>query len=135
MATNVEKMKELFSDEKLVREVLTIEKAEDAQAWFSDHGVELTLDEVNELGVVLNKIASGEVTEEQLKRAADGEMSEEELTQVAGGLSGTDIAGYIIGGSMGAPYREWQSGLCAFWLLDGKRKPDEDSQTKTQGVP
>lgn len=101
MATNVEKMKELFSDEKLVREVLTIEKAEDAQAWFSDHGVELTLDKVNELGVVLNKIASGEVTEEQLKRAADGEMSEEELTQVAGGLSGTDIAGYIIGGSLG----------------------------------
>lgn len=118
MAANIEKMKELFADEKLAKEVLAIENAEDAQEWFSDHGVELTMAEVNGLAAVLNRIASGELTEEQLKQAASGELSEEELTGVAGGLGGLDsqtvkeclvtgsvmgvISGLTIGGMLAA---------------------------------
>ena len=103
MAINIEKMQELFSNEELAKEILNIEKAEDAQAWFSDHGVELTMDELNAFASVLNKIGSGELTEEQLKRAADGEMNEEELAQIAGGadIDGVTIYSCLVGGSVG----------------------------------
>ena len=101
MAINVEKMQELFSNEELAKEILNIEKAEDAQAWFSAHGVELTMDELKAFADVFNKILSGEVTEEQLERIAGGELSEEELAQVAGGIDGTTVYSCIVGGSLG----------------------------------
>ena len=38
------------------------------------------------IGGILNKLASGEITQEQVQKAANGELSEEELEHVAGGL-------------------------------------------------
>ena len=44
------------------------------------------MDEIMSIGGILNKLASGEITQEQVQKAANGELSEEELKHVAGGL-------------------------------------------------
>ena len=100
MTDKVEKILKIFNDEKLFNEMLSMENAEDAQEWFSEHGADLTIEEVNSLAVFLNKLSSGEITEEQLKKAASGELEEDELELIAGG-SGTDVAAGIIIGVMG----------------------------------
>lgn len=103
MNERAEKLKEIFEDKELAKELLSIEEAEDAQKWFSDHGAELTMDEVKSLGNLFAKIADGEITEEQLRAAAgsDGELSEEELENVAGGIIFIDdfiiMGGIILG--------------------------------------
>ena len=65
---------------------MSIEESESAQEWFSNHGVDISLDEVKKLGELFAKIANGEITEKQLRDAAgsDGELSENELSEVAG---------------------------------------------------
>ncbi len=100
MTANVERLNKILNDEKLFNEMISVEKAEDAQKWFSEHDVELTIDEVNALAGFLNKLSSGEISEEQLKKASSGELEEDELALIAGG-SGTDIAAGIIAGVMG----------------------------------
>ena len=91
MTDNMKKLEVLFKDENLAKEVLSIEKPEEAQTWLSDHGVDLTMDEVMTLGGILNKFTTGEITPEQLQKAADGELSEEELEHVAGGFGMDDL--------------------------------------------
>ncbi|MDO4744882.1 MAG: hypothetical protein Q4A86_05835 [Clostridia bacterium] len=86
---NVEKMKEVFSDEAFVKSVLELETAAEVQAALKEKGVELTEEEILAIRKLLSKLESGEVTKEQLavwqKQAEDGELSEEALEQVAGG--------------------------------------------------
>ena len=85
MDNRIEKMKELMQDEAFVNELVTKETPEDAQLFFEEHGVEMTLDECRGLYELLDKVANGEISEETLKKAADGELTEEELEAVAGG--------------------------------------------------
>ena len=87
MTDNMKKLEELLKDENLAKEVLFIKEPEAAQAWLSDHGVDLSMDEIMTIGEILNKFTIGEITPEQLQKAADGELSEEELELVAGGES------------------------------------------------
>lgn len=69
-----EKLVELLKDEFVVKELFEKETAEDAQKFLASKGVELTLEEVNQIKEQFIKIAeSGE------------EISDEELKQVAGG--------------------------------------------------
>ena len=91
MDNRIEKMKELMQDEAFVNELVTKETPEDAQLFFEEHGVEMSLDEIRSIGEMLNKAIAGEISEETLERAADGELTEEELEQVAGGIV-TEIA-------------------------------------------
>ena len=85
MDNRIEKIQELVKDEEFVKELVTKGTAEDAQIFFEEHGVEMTLDEVRSIGELLDKVAKGEISEETLKKAADGELTEEELEAVAGG--------------------------------------------------
>ena len=86
---NVEKMKEIFSDEAFVKSLFELETAAEVQTTLKEKGVELTEQEILTIRELLIKVESGEITKEQLelwqKQAEDGEFSEEALQQVAGG--------------------------------------------------
>jgi hypothetical protein len=75
---NKERIKEIFSDEEFVVELLGLENPEDAQALLKTKGIDLELDQVRKMGEIINKQLNAVTTEE-------GEISEEELEDVAGG--------------------------------------------------
>jgi hypothetical protein len=81
-----EKLKEVLSDEAFVKKLLAMEKPEDVQDALEDKGVEMSLDDIKQIGEIIRKVQSGEISQEQLERAADGELSEDELEGVSGGL-------------------------------------------------
>lgn len=91
----------LFNDEAFVKELLNKESAEEAQALLESRGAQVSLDDVKELGSLLEKAVKGELNLE----AADGELSEDDLANVAGGeicaLTAIGIAalvGTVVGG-------------------------------------
>ena len=90
----LEKINAIFSDEALAKELLSIEKPEDAQIWLENHDVELTLDDVKALGTFITKVNSGDISEETLNKMKNGELDEDELEQVCGG---SFIIGLIVG--------------------------------------
>ena len=102
MEDRIVKLNELIKDEAFLKELFSKEEPEDVQALFEDNGVELTLDEVRQLGDLLGKAANGEITAEQLEKMANGELSEEDLEQVAGGevFIGAAMVIAIIGGTL-----------------------------------
>lgn len=103
MDLKVERMKELMNDESFVKEFITKQSPEDVQAFLEANGVVLSLDEVIQIGSLLEKVASGEIKEDQLIKASNGELSEDELADVAGGIviTGAALAGAIITGAVG----------------------------------
>ncbi len=96
MDKRTEKMTELMKNKEFVNKLLTIENPVDVQAYFEENGLELSMDEVKQLGTMLSKVASGEISHEQIEKAANGELSEEELESAAGGMVGIFIAGGIL---------------------------------------
>ena len=79
---NIEKMKEVFSDEAFVKNLFELETVAEVQAALKEKGVELTEEEILGIRDLLAKMESGEISPEQLE---SGELSDEVLEQVAGG--------------------------------------------------
>ena len=73
-----ERIKEIFSDEEFVVELLGLENPEDAQVLLKTKGIDLELDQVRKMGEIINKQLNAVATEE-------GEISEEYLEDVSGG--------------------------------------------------
>jgi hypothetical protein len=78
------KLKEVFSDEAFVKELLELDAPEEVQAKLADKGVALTLEETKALGSALVRNAE-----------ANGELDEDALEDVAGG-STTDTVKKVI---------------------------------------
>ena len=102
-----EKLQEALADEAFVKELLAMERVEDVQTALEEKDIELSLDEINQIGEFLQKVQSGEISQEQAQRMADGELMEDELEEVAGGsIIGTIcciiIFGGLIGGGLGS---------------------------------
>ena len=85
MATEFEKIEKLAEDKEGLKELLAIDTAEGAQKWFSDHDIELSIDEVKNIAERLNSFIRGEVTKDDL--ASSDELTSEELAEVSGGSS------------------------------------------------
>lgn len=97
-----EKLQEVLADEAFVNELLAMEKTEDVQIALEEKDIELSLDEINQMGDIIRKVQSGEISQEQIQRMADGELAEDELKEVAGGSIIGLIAGIlVIGGGFG----------------------------------
>ena len=100
---NMEKMKEIFSDEAFVKSLFELESAAEVQAALKEKGVELSEEQIVGIRELLLKVESGEISVAQLE---NGELAEETLEQVAGGilLIGSAIAvakfACIIGGAI-----------------------------------
>ena len=101
---NIEKLKEVFSDEAFAKSLFELESAAEVQAALQDKGVELSEEEILSVRDVLAKVESGEISAEQLeqwtKQVESDELPEELLEQVAGGS--LMVAGLVILGICGA---------------------------------
>ena len=97
------RLREVLSDEEFVKELLSMKSAEQVQDALEDKGITVTTDEIRQVGDLLRKAESGEISQETLEAAASGELSEAELEEVAGGsLTALVLAfvGIVAGGSI-----------------------------------
>lgn len=78
-------IKRLFENEEFVKGLLDKTTVEEAQAYFEDNGVAVSSRELESIADTFKKIASGEISQEDIEKAANGELSENELESVAGG--------------------------------------------------
>ena len=88
---NMEKMKEVFSDEEFVKSLFELETPEEVQAALKEKEIELSTDEICQMRDFLSRYQEGTLTEEEKKavelagKYGEGELSEEELENVSGG--------------------------------------------------
>ena len=89
---NEERIKEVFSDEAFVKELLSKETPEEVQAMLEDKDIEVSIAEIVKLREMIIKKAEN----------PDAELSDEDLEDVAGGclLEAFLVAGLIIAGAM-----------------------------------
>lgn len=83
----LKKLGEMVKDEAFARKLFELETAEEVKSELHAKGVDLSLDEINELARQMNEKA------EKLKDGGD-ELTEEELEEAAGGV--TPIVAYTL---------------------------------------
>lgn len=87
---NIERLKEVFSDEAFVKSLFELETVAEVQAALQEKGIELTEEEILGVRDLLIKVEEGGISAEQLEswaaQAEDGELPEEMLELVSGGL-------------------------------------------------
>ena len=95
--SSFDKIKEQLKDKAFVEGLLKNKSPEEAKAYLAEHGVEMSLDEVKELGAKLYALAKGEA-----------ELSESELADAAGGIMGDpDMSDYSALAEFFEPVIEW----------------------------
>ena len=98
---NIEKMKEVFSDEAFVKSLFELETVAEVQAALQEKGIELTEEEILGVRDLLIKVEEGGISAEQLEKWAaqieSGELSEEMLEQVSGGIL---VSSFIAGAAL-----------------------------------
>ena len=98
---DLEKVREVLSDEGFVKELLAMENEAEVQKALGDKGISISLEEIEMVGELIRKAASGEITVEQIEAAGSGELSEDELEQVAGGAILSGIIACLVLGAIG----------------------------------
>jgi lactobin A/cerein 7B family class IIb bacteriocin len=89
---NEERIKEVFSDEAFVKELLSKETPEEVQAMLEDKDIEVSIAEIVKLRELLEKKAED----------PNAELSDEDLEDVSGGCLGVAvIASFVV--CFGAP--------------------------------
>ena len=80
---NKERIKEVFSDQEFIKELVSLEAAEDIQALLKTKGFELDLEQIEKAkALVAEKLAQFEAGENVL----DEELDEDDLDTVSGGV-------------------------------------------------
>lgn len=96
---NIEKWKEVFSDETFVKSLLGVETAAEVQEILQEKEIHMTEEEILSLRDFFIKVEDGEISGEQLERWAaqieNGELTEEILEEVSGGSVGVIIMGVL----------------------------------------
>ena len=100
---NIERLKEVFSDEAFVKSLFELETVAEVQAALREKGIELTEEEILGVRDLMIKVEEGGISAEQLEKWAaqieSGELSEELLEQVSGGsitLVGAAVVTFLI---------------------------------------
>ena len=83
---NEQRIKEIFSDEMFVKNLLSMETAEDVQAALKEKGLELSVQDIHKIRDTLMSVSSID------------ELSEADLEEVAGGIAISTVLGLIFGG-------------------------------------
>jgi hypothetical protein len=68
----IKKINELINSEEFADEIENLETIEELQAAFKNHGVEMTADEIIDLGTKIAVSGDGEISEDDLKNVAGG---------------------------------------------------------------
>lgn len=74
-----ERIKEVFSDEVFVKQLLEQEEAEQVQELLRDKEIDLSIEDIAQIKDMVGKMANGEMNPE--------ELSEDDLESVAGGIA------------------------------------------------
>ena len=93
------KLREVLSDEEYVKELLAMESEQQVQLSLEERGIELSLDQIRQIGEFVRKVQNGEVSQEQLEHMAGGSFLAFALTVIIGGAA--------IGGTMNAVIYSW----------------------------
>ena len=99
---NMDKMREVFSDEEFVKGLFELETPEEVQAALEEKEIELSTGEICQMRDFLIRYQEGTLTEEEKKvvefanEYRDGELSEEELENVSGGILGFFLVGVLL---------------------------------------
>ena len=95
-----ERIKEVFSDEAFVKQLLEQETPEQVQALLVEKDLEMTTDQICKIKELIEKQLNGDIIME--------ELSDEDLEEISGGVVGTLIATFslvaavgIVGGAIG----------------------------------
>ena len=76
---NEERIKEVFADEEFVKELLSKETPEEAQALFAEKDIDISVEDLVKVkDIVVSKL-------QQKENGESAELTEEELTDVSGG--------------------------------------------------
>lgn len=82
------KVQELCKNEDFLKKLFECEEPEDAQDYFKENGIELTLEEVKVLAVLLNLRAQDKITDEDLAKLERGEIPGAFISAMGGAASG-----------------------------------------------
>lgn len=102
----IEKVQKLLCNEEFVKKLISQETIEDAKKLFEDQGITTSIEEMEMLGKLLNKISENNVqlSDDYLENVTGGSNVEKNLTissALADGTVGYG-AGLAIGGALGA---------------------------------
>lgn len=99
---DINKIKEIFSDTDYVKSLVALDDAKQVQESLANKGLDLTLEQINEVKDILIRYQNNESTDlekEYIAKAgqiSNGELSEDDLENVTGGVFGTIIIASII---------------------------------------
>ena len=79
---NIEKIKEVFSQEAFVRSLFELDSAAEVQQALNSKGITLSEEEILSIRTLCTRVERGEISREELE---NGEISEETLEGIAGG--------------------------------------------------
>ena len=91
---NEERIKEIFSNEEFVKQLLKQEDSEQVQALLIEKDIDLSIEDICKIQELMIKQIKGEINLE--------ELSEEELEEVTGGFGLTLVIGSIVCAIAGA---------------------------------
>lgn len=77
-------VKEILANEEVAIEFFSKETPEEAQAFLKDKGVEISLEEVKEIGAALEKMQDGELSEDDLENVAGGGVIRDAYDDIVG---------------------------------------------------
>ena len=87
---NEERIKQFFSDEEFVKELLSKETPEEVQAVLAEKNIDLTIAEIVKLGEIISKKL------QQTENGESAELTEEELKDISGGCVGALFIGVMV---------------------------------------
>jgi hypothetical protein len=79
MSNKAEKLKEILADKELAKELAYLETSEAARGWFAEHGLDLTDEEVDEIGYAFRVVKPADKPDMEV-------LDLDELADVAGGV-------------------------------------------------
>ena len=105
--TSVEKFNQLMEDKEFVMNMLSQDTEEDVQKLFSENNVEMTLNEVDELGSTLDK-AFQKMNNDELDETSLEEVNGGFAISLGVGVTGWAVAKAVIGvGAAGLAVYKW----------------------------
>lgn len=106
MDINLEsQINKVVKDEEFIKSILTAEKLSDAQLLFKEKGINLTEEEMKEIGRYLSKLVqnNGNISDDELESISGGDKSKSVVYTIASGIGKVISAPFVaIGYTVGA---------------------------------
>ncbi len=71
-----QKIRDIFSDEQFVKELLDLETPEEVKVVLADHDIDVTVDDIMQVKELFEKKQNGEISDEELENVSGGFLLE-----------------------------------------------------------